>query len=99
MRIKASILNVLLLTISASAFAQGNKDFEQGLTGWATKGNISIDKSNAHTGSNCVKLGSGYGEVMQRINGTPLSIVSFNSEIKTSDTTVKGILYPVFGCR
>ncbi len=90
--IKASILGILVL-ISTSVFAQINKDFEQGLTGWMTKGNVTIDKSNAHTGNSCVKLGQGYGEIMQRINGFPLSIVSFDSHIKTSDTIVKGYTF------
>jgi len=93
MLFKASILSGMLLSLTACASAQLNKNFELGLTGWTVKGSVSIDKRNAHTGNRCVKLGKGSGEVMQRVKGTPFSIVSFNFYIKTSDTTVKGYTF------
>jgi lysophospholipase L1-like esterase len=78
-----------LLLISISGFAQNNNGFEQGLTGWLTSGKVRIDKNNAHSGKNCVQIGNGYGSVTQRLSGSPLSIVSFNVYVKTSDSTTR----------
>jgi hypothetical protein len=75
--------------MSIRSFAQYNNDFESGFSGWVTKGNVVIDKENAHKGNSCAKIGNGFGSVMQRISGSPLSIVFFNAYVKTSDTTVK----------
>lgn len=90
MKIKGIFCLVILISISADALAQNNNGFEHGFTGWTTKGNITIDRVNAYEGSNCIKLGNGYGSVLQRVNASPLSIVSFSAYVKTSDTLVKG---------
>lgn len=89
--IKIFIVFILILD-TGRVYAQNNYGFENGLSGWKTvgAGNISIDKSNFHSGSNCVKIGNNYGAVMQHIDAIPLSIVSFNMFVKSSDTTVKG---------
>jgi hypothetical protein len=90
MRIKKILYVFLLTAVSLPVFAQDNSDFEHGLSGWITKGEVVTDKANANKGTSCVRIGKGYGSVIQRINGSPLSIVSFNAYVKTSDTTVKG---------
>jgi lysophospholipase L1-like esterase len=85
------ILYVFILTaISVQASAQDNNDFEHGLDGWLTKGQVAIDASNAHKANKCVKIGNDYGMVMQRKTALPLSIMYFNAYVKTSDTTIKG---------
>ncbi|HTD97800.1 MAG TPA: GDSL-type esterase/lipase family protein [Mucilaginibacter sp.] len=79
-----------MIIIAFRCAAQSNNDFEQGLTGWITKGKVTIDHDNAQKGKSCVKIGPGYGMVMQRIKGNPLAVVQFNVFVKTSDSTVKG---------
>lgn len=79
----------VLLAISITGFAQNNYDFEQGLTGWVTKGRVAINEGGINRGNNCAVLGNGYGAVYKRIDGSPLAIVSFETHIKTSDSTIK----------
>jgi hypothetical protein len=90
MKIKNIFFVFILTALSLQGFAQGNNDFEHGLSGWITKGNVAIDKANPHKGNSCVRIGNGYGSVVQRIKALPLSIVLFNAYIKTSDTITHG---------
>ncbi len=55
------------LTVYNNVAAQGNLDFEQGLKGWSTTGNVSIDKTNSHSGAQCVKIGEGVGSLFRRM--------------------------------
>jgi hypothetical protein len=87
---KKTVFLFILIVISARGYAQNNYDFEQGLTGWVTKGKVAIDKGSVNRGNNCAVLGNGYGEILKRIDGNPLAIVSFETHIKTSDSTIKG---------
>jgi GDSL-like Lipase/Acylhydrolase family len=87
---RALWLTSVLLIGSITGFAQGNLNFKHGFADWIIKGNAAINKSNSRQGNNCAQIGTGYGAVAKRINGSPLSIVSFTTYVKTSDSTVKG---------
>jgi len=90
MTIKKALYLFTLILISTPGFAQNNNGFEHGFAGWATKGKVAIDKVNPHKGNSCAQLGNEYGEVVKRINGSPLSIVSFDAYVRTSDSTIRG---------
>jgi len=96
--IKITALVVLITTCGlTNVQAQSNLSFEQGMSGWLTKGtHISIDKTNAYAGKNCVKIGPGYGLVMQHIAAVPLAIVLYTDYIKTSDTLTKAYTFVRF---
>jgi hypothetical protein len=90
--------NIFLLVILVHlafnrAAAQSNLDFEHGLTGWIMRGdkdNVSIDKSNSHTGNLCVKIGTGYGSIFTRVPVSPLAVVQFDAYLKSGSKDVKG---------
>lgn len=84
------ILLTLVLATFNKAKAQENLDFEHSLTGWMIKGNVSVDKSNYHTGSECVKIGEGSGSIFKRWPVLPLAIVQFNAYLKSGIKGVKG---------
>lgn len=84
------ILLMLLLATSNLVSAQSNLDFEHGLTGWITSGNVSADKSNYYTGNQCVKIGEGAGSVFKHMLVSPLAVVQFDAYLKSSKKGVKG---------
>jgi len=84
------LLLMFVLFVSNHAFAQSNLDFEHGLKGWLTTGNASIDKTNCHSGSQCIRIGKGVGSVFRRMPVSSLAIVQFNAYLKSGYKGVKG---------
>ena len=74
------ITTLLSLAFSIS-YAQSNSGFENGLFVWQTSGKVTIDKSNAHSGSQCAVISS--GSVFQRMPVAPLAIVQFDIYFKS----------------
>jgi lysophospholipase L1-like esterase len=96
-----TIKKILLKTVPAFAFfissigpgsvyAQVNLDFERGLTGSVTTGNVSINKTNSHSGAQCVKIGESAGSIFWRMPVSPLAVVQFNAYLKSDNKDVKG---------
>jgi lysophospholipase L1-like esterase len=84
------ILLLLSLATAGRVAAQDNLDFEQGLTGWMTSGKASIDKTNYHKGSQCIKIGEGTGSISKRMSVTPLAVVQFEAYLKSNKKGVRG---------
>lgn len=80
----------ILSIASGAVYAQSNLDFEHGLTGWQTTGNVSIDKTNYHSGSQCIKIGEGAGSIFWRMPVSSLAIVQFNAYLKSGNKGVNG---------
>jgi hypothetical protein len=90
------ILLIFLLGTSNLISAQSNLDFEHGLTGWMTSGNVNADKSNYHTGSQSVKIGEGAGSIFKRMPVSPLAVVQFDAFLKSSKKGIKGYSFIKF---
>lgn len=76
------IWTVLALLTGSPSQAQTNLSFEQGLDGRHITGKAIIVKSNARSGSQCVKIDS--GSLFQRIPVSPLAIVQFDVYLKSA---------------
>ena len=83
------ILLMLLLGISNLVSAQSNLNFEQGLTDWVTSGKVSVDKTNYHKGSQCIKIGEGRGSIFKRMPVMPLAVVQFEAYLKSNGSQIR----------
>ncbi|HTD39958.1 MAG TPA: hypothetical protein VK671_05005, partial [Mucilaginibacter sp.] len=88
---KGLILIILGLSISCFANAQRSLDFEQGLTGWHTTGNITIDKREVRSGVQCAKIIT--GSIFQRLPVLSLAIVQFDAYLKSSNKGISGYAF------
>lgn len=80
--------------IAGNTSAQTNLNFEKGLTGWHTTGQVKIDERNAHKGKLCVQMAD--GGILQYIPVKPLSIVQFNAYVKSSAKGIKAYSFVRF---
>jgi lysophospholipase L1-like esterase len=85
-----------MLLLSFPALSQIKEDFNDGTKGWISSGDISIVPSNTSDGDKCVKLGNRYSDFTKKVAASPLSIVNFKFQVRTSDTTIKAYSYISF---
>src|ERR1700729_2194549 len=88
---KAILFFLIIFSRQQIATAQKNIGFESGFKSWQVSGNksnVTIDSTNAYEGKCCARISSN-ASIFQRINISPLSVLSFNIYMKCSDTVAK----------
>ncbi len=82
MNIRTFLLILVFCTLGKRLSAQSNFGFEQGLSGWQTKGKVTLDREHAYQGIACA--GIEWGSLTTLLPVIPFAVVEFNFHIRAS---------------